>query len=274
MTDQIVYALGSSEPEHRRLMVQSRLLRQWSERFLRAGGLRPGMSVLDLGSGIGDVSLLAEEIVGPSGHVLGIDRDAAITEKARRRVETEGLSDNVTFEVRTLEDFDAPVEFDAVIGRYVLLYLPDPAAALRRFAKFLRPGGVLVFHDLDMEIMKPSWPPCPIWDDSIRLLLDAFYAGGAEPTFGRQMKRAFIEAGLPNPALEASFPIANRPESPVLDWIARTLNSLAPVIDRASLPLPPGFAFDNLVETWAKAMLEQKSQFLAPIQYGAWTRLP
>ena len=62
---QASYALGSSDLEHERLMVQARLLRPWTEHFLRAGGLRPGMSVLDLGSGIGDVTLLAAEIVGP-----------------------------------------------------------------------------------------------------------------------------------------------------------------------------------------------------------------
>ncbi len=47
------YVLGSSDLEHRRLMLQARILRPSTERFLRQGGLRPGMSVLDLGSGMG-----------------------------------------------------------------------------------------------------------------------------------------------------------------------------------------------------------------------------
>ncbi|MEK8169871.1 hypothetical protein NKH77_08860 [Streptomyces sp. M19] len=63
--------LGHAELEHRRLMVQAHLTRPWTARFLRAAGLDQGMSVLDAGSGLGDVSLVAAEIVGPGGRVVG-----------------------------------------------------------------------------------------------------------------------------------------------------------------------------------------------------------
>jgi ubiquinone/menaquinone biosynthesis C-methylase UbiE len=70
------YVLGQSTYEQERLMLQARILRPYTERFFRAAGLEPGMRVLDLGSGVGDVALLAGDIVGPCGRVLGLDRDA------------------------------------------------------------------------------------------------------------------------------------------------------------------------------------------------------
>jgi SAM-dependent methyltransferase len=70
------YVLGRSVHEYERLMLQARMLRPYTEKFFRGAGLVPGMRVLDVGSGMGDVALLAADIVGPGGRVLGIDRDA------------------------------------------------------------------------------------------------------------------------------------------------------------------------------------------------------
>lgn len=274
MNSAITYPLPASDAEHERLMVQARLLRPWTERFLRAGGLRAGMSVLDLGSGIGDVSLLAAEITGPQGRVLGIDRDEVITNKALLRVAREGLAGNVSFEVADLGEFRPGGRFDAVIGRYVLLYQEDPAAVLRHYAHFLRPGGVVIFHEIDLINANPSWPVCPAWDDPYQLLERAYQASGAAPDFGRRLSRAYFSAGLPTPAVEATIPIAAGPESPVLDWIARSLRSLGPLLERSGASLPAGLDSGALIEQWRQAIVTQGVQLQGPVQYGAWTRIP
>src|SRR5262249_2540853 len=67
------YALGYSESEFHRLEFQGGLFRDFTEDVLLRAGLAPGMQVLDAGCGVGDVSLLAADLVGPSGTVLGID---------------------------------------------------------------------------------------------------------------------------------------------------------------------------------------------------------
>lgn len=66
------YILGFSNHEKERLMLQGRILRPYTEKYFRLAGICPGMRVLDLGSGMGDVALLAGDIVGPSGSVLGL----------------------------------------------------------------------------------------------------------------------------------------------------------------------------------------------------------
>src|SRR3954451_8117878 len=106
------YALGYSEREQRRLVAQSRFYGDLTERLFRAAGLMPGMSVLDAGCGVGDVSLLAASIVGPSGGVLGVDPRAASVEAARGRARAAGLG-NVAFQQGDLPSLDPGRTFDA-----------------------------------------------------------------------------------------------------------------------------------------------------------------
>ncbi|WP_416971799.1 class I SAM-dependent methyltransferase [Streptomyces sp. 4F14] len=269
------YVLGATDLEHQRLMLQGRILRPATERFLRLSGLTPGMSVLDLGSGMGDVSLLAAEIVGPRGRVLGVDRDPVATEKARGRARSEGFGTGLGFEVAELDEFDTAERFDAVVGRYVLLYQKDPADLLRRFTRFLRPGGILMFHEVDFTGHNPSWPPSPLWDACNQLLSDVYLATGTPPDFGRRLNRTFLDAGLPAPGVVCEALVATGPHSPLVPWLAYTLRSVAPVLAQAGLSLPEGLtADDTLPQRLAEAVWEQGSQVLGALQYGAWTRVP
>jgi cyclopropane fatty-acyl-phospholipid synthase-like methyltransferase len=80
------YPLGYSDQEAQRLADQGALLEGLTEDVLRRAGLGHGMQVLDIGSGVGDVSLLAARMVGSDGAVLGIDRSLSSVETARRRL--------------------------------------------------------------------------------------------------------------------------------------------------------------------------------------------
>ncbi len=107
------YVLGNTAQEQERLKLQGRFLEKWTEQFLLSAGIEPGMSVLDLGCGVGDVSLLAARLVGPSGHVTGIDRDLVVIKKARERVRDEGRTANVEFIHTDLLAFHADRSLDA-----------------------------------------------------------------------------------------------------------------------------------------------------------------
>jgi SAM-dependent methyltransferase len=256
-------------------MLQGRILRHWTDRFLRAAGIAPGMSVLDLGSGMGDVSLNVADIVGPQGRVLGLDRDPVPVSKARQRVAVEGCDDTVEFQVTALEDFNTAERFDAIVGRYILLYQPDPAAILRRYAQFLRPGGVVVFHEVGLRSANPTWPPCPSWDDAYALIADAFDEAGIPPDFGRRLGPTFHAAGLPWPTIEVIEPTGGGPGSYIYKWMAHSLLTLAPRLTGMGRKLPDGWGFDEtLAGNMRDAVLATGSQLHGPIQFGAWTRAP
>jgi ubiquinone/menaquinone biosynthesis C-methylase UbiE len=116
------YVLGRTREEYARLALQARIIRPYTDRFFRAAGLAPGMRVLDLGSGVGDVAMLAADIVGPEGHVQGVDVDATVLEHARSRVAQHRFASRVTFEASPIDEYRPADQFDALVGRYVLLY--------------------------------------------------------------------------------------------------------------------------------------------------------
>src|SRR5271170_5692902 len=79
------YVLGHSDAELERLRLQSALYADATRRVIRESGIAPGMRVLDIGCGPGDVAMLIADAVGPSGKVVAIDREPRAVETARNR---------------------------------------------------------------------------------------------------------------------------------------------------------------------------------------------
>src|SRR5271156_970966 len=140
------YALGYTNSEHERLIRQAARIALYTERLFREAGIGPGQRVLDLGSGVGDVSILLARIVGSSGEVVGIERDAHSIARANARVGEAGLR-NVSFTQSDANKIASDQPFDAAVGRFILMFLPDPASVLRSLTQLVRPGGVLVFQE-------------------------------------------------------------------------------------------------------------------------------
>ncbi|MGD0201735.1 MAG: methyltransferase domain-containing protein, partial [Bryobacteraceae bacterium] len=74
------YVMGHTNPERRRLALQASILRPFTERLLREAGIAWGMHVLDIGCGVGDVSMLAAGLVGRNGSVTSVDVDPGALE--------------------------------------------------------------------------------------------------------------------------------------------------------------------------------------------------
>ena len=207
------YVLGNSAQEQERLKLQGRFLEKWTEQFFLLAGLEPGMSVLDLGCGAGDVSLLAARLVGPSGHVTGIDRDLVVIKKARERVRDEGRSANVEFIHADLLTFHADRSFDAVVGRYVLFFQADPVAAIAHAAKQVRPQGIIVFHEMDVANRIRSYPDGTLFERMYALIAETLRRGGVRVDLGLHLTHLFLNAGLPWPTIKAEVPVGGEPGS-------------------------------------------------------------
>src|SRR5258708_14563688 len=112
------YAMGSTDRERERLMRQGAVLRGFLASAFRAAGIEPGMRVLDLGCGVGDVAMLAADLVGPTGSVVGIHLDAASVAWANKRVTEAGYA-NIRFQTTEFWDFADSAPFDALVGRFI-----------------------------------------------------------------------------------------------------------------------------------------------------------
>src|SRR6266700_1088426 len=143
------YALGSTDAEQERLIRQAALLAPFTERFFLGAGIGPGQRVLDVGSGVGDVAMLVAKLVGPSGQVVGVERDARSIARARARVAEAGLH-NVSFTQSDVNQIKSSNPFDAAVGRFILMFVPDPVIIVSSLVRLVRPGGVIAFQE-------PSW---------------------------------------------------------------------------------------------------------------------
>src|SRR5215470_15108641 len=127
MMKQSGYVLGHTPIEQQRLIRQARFLAPATEHFLRDAGIVSGMRVLDIGCGVGDVTLLVAQLVGPAGRVVSVDLDQVSIDTARSRALAVGL-ENTTFRRANILSLTDAEPFDAVVGRLVLEFLPEPVA--------------------------------------------------------------------------------------------------------------------------------------------------
>src|SRR5262249_40116165 len=191
------YALGHSERELDRLSHQALMFEPFTRQVFEQAGIRPGMRVLDVGCGSGDVAMLVAKLVGSVGEVVGVDRAALAVSRARSRAKLRHVS-NVRFLEGDPSKMDFERKFDAVVGRLVLMYYPDPIVALRRLARHVRPGGLLVFHELDEENCR-SLPSAPLFDRTVEWVKSALRLSGAHMQMGLKLRATFVAAGLPEP---------------------------------------------------------------------------
>ncbi|MDL2407602.1 class I SAM-dependent methyltransferase [Rhizobium calliandrae] len=269
------YALGHSESEMRRLILQAAALRPMTERLLRAAGLAPGMRVLDLGCGPGDVSLLAAELVGRSGAVLGVDRSEEALVTARARAKEMGLAQIRFLHAAADEAVDtvmADKRFDAVIGRFVLCYLPDPIDTLRRAVARLAPGGILAFHEVDFLDEFRSRPLVPLWQQAGQWLLESFRPTIAHPDIAGRLVEAFETAGLPMSGLFCECPVGGGTASPLYAWLAERVRSVLPLLPQSGAATCEEVGIDSLEVRLQQAVVAMSSQVAAPAQVCAWAR--
>jgi SAM-dependent methyltransferase len=193
------YVLGHSERELERLKSQASMLDPVTRRFFAEAGIGAGMRVLDVGSGAGDVAFVAAGLVGESGEVVGVDRSEDAVRVARDRAAASSLA-NVSFLVGDPDSIGAQPLFDAALGRFVLQFQDDPAAMLAAVSRRVRPGGIVVFHELDWDGVR-SMPPVPSYDRCCRLIRRTLEASGTETRMGARLFSSFVDAGLATPTM-------------------------------------------------------------------------
>jgi ubiquinone/menaquinone biosynthesis C-methylase UbiE len=228
------YAMGHTGAEHERLICQGARLAPVTERFFREAGIAPGQRVLDLGSGVGDVAMLLARIVGPTGEVIGIERDSRAITRAKSRVAEAGLT-NVSFVQSDVGEFLSNKPFDAAVGRFILMFLPDPVKVLRSVTRLVRSGGVLAFQEPSWKLFLAASEHLLLWSAALSVIHKALQCAGANTEMGFDLYRIFQEAGLPPPRMHVEIPLGNEPE--FVGWTYEALCSLRPQIDKYKLDL-------------------------------------
>jgi ubiquinone/menaquinone biosynthesis C-methylase UbiE len=263
----MTYVLGHSDRELARLSAQARLVDPITRRFFLEAGIGAGMRVLDVGSGAGDVTFLAAELVGESGEVVGVDRSAAALEVACARAAERSLA-NVSFLEGDPASMPFERPFDAAVGRYVLQFQADPAAMLRKVAEHVRPDGVVVFHELDWDGSR-SFPPVPTYDNCCRLCRETIRSA-AETQMGGKLFPTFLAAGLNAPTLRLEALVG---VTEPLRSVANLTGSLAAKIEQLGLARATELDPDTLFERMLDEAQASNSFVVGNFQFGAWSRV-
>jgi len=264
------YALGYTDTEKHRLVRQGVRFEPVLEAFLRDAGIRERDRVLDVGSGLGDVSLTLARLVTYRGAVLGIERDEASIKTARARAATLGVR-NVSFEQTDVGAFESDERFDAVVGRFILVFLPERVEIIRRLARLLRPGGVIAFQEPVREATQTINAHLPLQHVCGARLREVFAQAGADTEIGGKLFALFQEAGLRAPQLRCEAPIDGSEQMACYAYDL-LLSALRNTVEHDADPQLGEFG--SLPRRLSEEMRSAKSCCAGPVLIGAWTQVP
>jgi ubiquinone/menaquinone biosynthesis C-methylase UbiE len=267
------YAMGSTDRERQRLMQQGAVLRGFLASAFRAAGISPGMRVLDLGCGVGDVAMLAADLIGPTGSVVGIDRDVASVAWANKRVSEAGYA-NIRFQATEFHDFADSRPFDALVGRFILLYLPDPLATLRHLSQQLRSGAVIAFMEPDFTVDANVFPEMREFKDCGRWVSEALRHSGARIDMGMRLYATYRDAGFVKTATEVTHLSGCGCTREMADFFAETIRSILPKIIQYGITTAEEVQIDTLADRMHAAGRATDPQWVGTRYISAWARKP
>jgi SAM-dependent methyltransferase len=268
-----IYVPGRTERETKRLQQQARMFEPFTRRLFEVAGVREGMKVLDVGSGAGDVAFLAAEMVGPRGSVVGLDNNPVVLETARQRASEAGLC-NVSFVEGDMCSAPLDTDFDAVVGRHILLYAADQATVLKALMHHLRPEGIIAFQEFDFSLTESLM----INETTPRLfrqwalwIIEVFRRAGFQLKMSLALPEAFGHAGLPQPSMFLDGVVGLGPDWSGYDYMAECLRSVMPLLERFGVATAEEVDVDTYAGRVREEVVAQHSYVVLPLMVGAWT---
>jgi SAM-dependent methyltransferase len=197
------YRFGYSNLELERLGIQHSTWERVTEQLWNRAGFRTGMTIVDLGCGPGYTTIDLARLVGPSGHIIAVDRDS---EKSlpllKARLAEEALT-NVEIRALELDKLDLiPESVDGVYGRWVMMYLSpqEVEAVVDRATKWMRCNGTFVLVEICNYLNIYVHPKIELLDTVMNAFFQSVKAQGGDPSIGNllpgMMRRAGLEVDL------------------------------------------------------------------------------
>jgi SAM-dependent methyltransferase len=261
------FGSGVGDEELARLEAQSRSLAAPTRMILAEAGIRPGMRVLDLGCGAGDVALLAAGLAGPDGSVVGVDHSAEALARARLRAQQRGLQ-QVQFVEGDISEPAPGGPFDAIVERLSLWALPDPAAVLRKQATVLRPGGLVVAMEADLASLR--WLPDTPFSVQVKSWVVEAFARAGLVMLGPRLWAVLQEAGL-RPLGMIGVQPHHGPGDPVgIAVTMETIRNVAPVIAGTGVATAEEIGVETFEERLRDELRRASAVIANPMLLGAW----
>ncbi len=266
------YLLGHTSWAIRRLLRLGQIYQPFTRRMFVEAGITGGMQVLDVGCGPGEVSLIAADLVGAAGRVLGVDASAEMLEAAQARAQAAGLT-QVSFIAGDLRNLTLDQQFDALVGRFILMHMPEPEAVLRHLVQYVRPGGIVAFQEYDMSSQADAFcPPSSLWEQVWRWSTLPWQQSGGNIHAGMQLPSMFYAAGLPAPRMSYEASIGADRDWPGFEMRAADVRTFLPLILQFGLATEEEIGIDTLAERLREETIGRGGAARLPVVVSAWTR--
>ena len=265
------YVMGHDDRERRRLLLQASVLNPFSDELLKRAGLSAGLRVLDIGCGVGELSMVAARLVGRTGRVTGIDIDDGALAIAVVRARELGLDRIIDFARRDICAYRTDVSYDAVIGRHILIHTPDPRLVIGTAHSLLNSGGVAVFQEYDFSVVHRSFPEVPMYERLFEVFR-AFFGQATHGNIGTQLFHLLIDAGFPSPQGRVEYPMDGGDDSPFYEWVAESFRSILPRAVALGLVRSDEIDIDSLAARVKEEAISRRACLLGPAMVGCFAR--
>jgi SAM-dependent methyltransferase len=179
---------------------------------------------------------------------------------------------NVSFIESDLGQIARSEPFDAIVGRLILEFLPDPSAIVNSLSRLLRPGGVLAIQDACWGPFLQLTAQLPLRSKCAALIYHAFHGSGAKMDMELVLYRTFQLAGLPAPSMQIEIPVGGDPE--FARWVHDLFCSLRPWMDQHHIDYDEVGNLDTLRQRLEDEAVAAKAFGATIGLVGAWSRKP
>jgi 2-polyprenyl-3-methyl-5-hydroxy-6-metoxy-1,4-benzoquinol methylase len=260
-----ILATGGKDMERLRLLQQ--VYGPGSEASLKRAGLRPGLRVLEVGCGSGNMACWVAEQVGSRGSVVGIDNSAGQIALAQEQAAARGLK-NIEFQTADAYSPRLPEgSFDLAFCRLVLMHLMHPVDALAAMRSLVKPGGTVLCEEMDLGVWVCD-PPTEVMNQFYELNVALGELRGEHFRLGSALHALFREAGFGRPEVSSNFVLALRGEEKQM--LGMTFDEFAPEAVRENLVSQRDA--DSVSAELRKLAADEVTLFGFPLLVQVWAR--
>ena len=162
--------------------------------------------------------------------------------------------------------------FDAAVGRFILMFLPDPVSVLRSVVRLVHPGGVVAFQEPSWTVMLALGARLPLWFRVRQLIHEILLRSGTNPEMGLALYPIFQEVGLPAPKMHLEMPLGN--DAAFIGLTSDLLCSLRPLADQHKVSLKELGDLDTLPDRICAEVAAANTVASLIAMVGAWSRKP
>ena len=198
------YVIHGGVAGSQRMQVVARAYWPTTYPLLQRAGIREGMNCLDLGCGAGEVTFEIARLIGPNGHVLGMDMDNVKLDIARARAKVEGVK-NIEFRQANVFEWDDDSVYDFIYVRFLLTHLPERQRVIPKLIRALRPGAALAVEDIEFSGYV-VYPPSSSHDRYVYLYQEVVRRRGGDAEIGPTLLPMLAAAGLQEIGLAIVYP--------------------------------------------------------------------